>query len=106
MPVVTIRNLGNKPVEVDSTQPFLHFVQKQHIDWMYACGAKGRCTTCKFVILEGEAALEPLTDAERRYWSKGALRKNERLACQAIFKSDAIVSVPEECQLPHLHYGD
>ncbi len=36
-------------------------------DWMHACGAKGRCTTCRIVLVSGADALTPPTAAELRY---------------------------------------
>lgn len=103
---IVIRNLG-KTVEVSGfSKTILKAVQEAGIDWMHACGGKGRCTTCKAIILEGEDSLEPLTVAEIRYQHQGLLRSGQRLACQAIVTGDITVQVPDESKLPHLTYTD
>lgn len=101
---IVIRNLG-KSVEVkDFSKSILHLVQEARIDWMHACGGKGRCTTCKIIILEGDEHLAPLTRAESGYQKQGLLLENERLACQAKISGDIIIDVSEEGQLPHMTY--
>lgn len=103
---IVIRNLG-KMVEVSGfSKTILKAVQEAGIDWMHACGGKGRCTTCKAIILEGEDNLEPLTAAEVRYQRQGLLRSGQRLACQAIVTGDVTIQVPEESKLSHLAYLD
>ncbi|MBX2968631.1 MAG: (2Fe-2S)-binding protein [Cyclobacteriaceae bacterium] len=103
---IVIQNLG-KSIEVNGfSKTILKAVQEEGIDWMHACGGKGRCTTCKAIVLEGEANLEPLTAAELRYQKQGLLRAGERLACQAVVTGDVTVRVPEESKLPHLLYMD
>lgn len=103
---IVIRNLG-KTVEVSGfSKTILKAVQEAGIDWMHACGGKGRCTTCKAIILEGEDNLEPLTAAEVRYQRQGLLRSGQRLACQAIVTGDITIQVPAESKLPHLTYTD
>jgi ferredoxin, 2Fe-2S len=101
---IVIRNLG-KSVEVkDFTKSILHLLQGAHIDWMHACGGKGRCTTCKAVLIEGTENCIPLTQAELRYKADGMLREGERLACQTKITSTIVIAVPEEVQLPHMTY--
>lgn len=84
---------------------FKHF-QDHSIDWMHACGGKGRCTTCKVIIVEGEANFQEMTFHEERYLREGALGPHERLACQAKISGDVSLKVPKEYQLPHLQYSD
>ncbi|MBX2964577.1 MAG: (2Fe-2S)-binding protein [Cyclobacteriaceae bacterium] len=101
---IVIRNLG-KSVEVsDFSETILKAVQEDGIDWMHACGGKGRCTTCKAVVLEGAENLAPPTAAEIRYRDRGLLKDGERLACQAVVLGSITVDVPEEGKLPHLTY--
>lgn len=109
MPSIIIQNLSNKTVPVDDiAKPLLYHFQQVRLDWMHACGGKGRCTTCKVIVLDGIDSFESLTEAEQRYLRLGALRANERLACQARLngKADVLVRVPEESKLPHLKYSD
>lgn len=102
---IIIENLGQKEVPVDRTDlsALRHFHANQ-VDWMHACGGKGRCTTCRMIIMRGTDALGPLTASESKYRKAGLLLTNERLACQAIVQADLVVRVPEDTKLPHLAY--
>jgi 2Fe-2S ferredoxin len=74
-------------------------------DWMHACGAKGRCTTCRLQVRTGMEHLSPPTDAELRYRAAGRLLATERLTCQTrLSAGDATGRVPEATQLPHVRY--
>jgi len=102
---ITIENLGQKEIRgQDEEIPALKLIHGEGIDWMHACGGKGRCTTCKMIIVQGGENLTPPTAAELKYRQMGALALNERLACQARLSGDLIIRVAEEYKLPHLHY--
>ena len=107
MASILIENLDQREVEaIDLSLTVLRHLQDHQIDWMHACGGKGRCTTCRFQIMSNPEALEPDTEAEIRYRRQQALAENERLACQAKLNGTIRIRVPEECKLPHLHYSD
>ena len=107
MAVIVIKNLGEKTIAVqDLSKTILQHLQGNGIDWMFACGAKGRCTTCKAIVVQGLESLEPKTNAEVRYENLGLLRSNERLTCQARISGDIVIRVPEENMLPHLTYSE
>ena len=102
-----IENLFKRTLEItDFSKTLLRHIQEHQLDWMYACGGKGRCTTCKVVIKSGMQNLQPLTSAERKYRQMGALADGERLACQASARGDVCLVVPDECKLPHVEYSD
>ncbi len=106
MPKLTVQNLGQLQVKVAPGQTLLQALQAQGNDWMHACGGKGRCTTCRIVVLQGQEHFGPLTEAEVRYREKGRLKDNERLTCQCTLESgDATGKVPEQTKLPHLSYS-
>lgn len=74
---------------------------------MHACGKKGRCTTCKIIVVAGMENLSPLNEREEIYRKVGRLKPNERLSCQAkILDGELIVRVAEENKLPHLQYSE
>src|SRR5688572_3711802 len=101
MAVIVIKNLEEKTLEVqDFSKTILHHVQENALDWMHACGGKGRCTTCKVVVLKGVENLEPKTEAELRYENQGLIMSNERLACQVKIIGDVTIKVPDEGKLP------
>ncbi|MCS6820634.1 MAG: (2Fe-2S)-binding protein [Microscillaceae bacterium] len=108
MPTIKIQNLANISIQVVENQTILACLQQHSIDWMQACGGKGRCTTCKMVILEGQTLLAPLTEAELRFIAQGKLKEQERLACQCkiIQEGEVKVVVPKQYQLPHLTYTE
>lgn len=102
-----IANLFQKTIDTtDYTKPLLKHFQDHGLDWMHACGGKGRCTTCKVVVIAGFENFSPPTPAEKKYEREGALKSEERLACQARITGDVCISVPEESQLPHVRYSD
>jgi 2Fe-2S ferredoxin len=104
---IVIQNLSKKTIQVrDFSKSILRLLQDNNIDWMQACGGKGRCTTCMFQIVLGAENLEGKTEAELKYERLGALKAMERLACQAKVTGDIVISVPTENKLPHLKYSD
>lgn len=106
MPKLTVQNLAQLQVKIAPGQTLLQALQAQGHDWMNACGGKGRCTTCRIIVLQGMQHFGPLTEAENRYRSRGRLQDNERLACQCTLeRGDATGKVPEQTKLPHLIYS-
>jgi 2Fe-2S ferredoxin len=106
MPTLTVQNLpAVVPVPAGST--LLAALQAAGHDWMHACGAKGRCTTCRIILVSGAEALTPPTASELRYQAAGRLQPNERLTCQTrLPEGHATGRVPEATKLPHMHYAE
>jgi 2Fe-2S ferredoxin len=105
MALLTIENLLIAPVVVPEGMTLLAALQAAGHDWMHACGAKGRCTTCRLQVLTGLENFSPLSAAEQRYRTAGRLLENERLTCQSqLLGGDATGRVPEATQLPHVQY--
>lgn len=103
---IVIENLAQKELEVsDASYSILKIIHTHFIDWMHACGGKGRCTTCKMIVLEGMENLSPITSVEQRYRKNGQLAENERLACQASAAAFCRIRVPDECKFPHMTYS-
>lgn len=106
MPKLTVQNLAQLEVKIAPEQTLLKALQAQGHDWMHACGGKGRCTTCRIVVLQGLEHFSPLSEAEIRYRARGRLKDNERLTCQCTLTGgDAIGKVPEQTKLPHINYS-
>ena len=77
-------------------QSVLEVLQLNHVDWMHACGGKGRCTTCKMTVVSGLENLAQLTVHEKRFREAGLIGKNERLTCQAVLDRGLIeIEVPQ-----------
>lgn len=105
MPEVTIDNLHSKTIHCKSKTEKLLDILLGQTDWMHACGAKGKCTTCTAVIKSGQAHLGEYTEAEKRFVKLGKLNENERLSCQAVVTGDVHIEVPDCYKLPHLDYS-
>ncbi|MBO0357736.1 (2Fe-2S)-binding protein [Hymenobacter sp. BT186] len=105
MPTLTVQNLpATVPVPAGST--LLAALQAAGHDWMHACGAKGRCTTCRIILVSGAESLTPPTAAELRYQAAGRLQLTERLTCQThLPEGDVTGRVPEATKLPHVRYA-
>lgn len=104
---IVIENLGKKELLVnDLSQSVLHHVHSHFVDWMHACGGKGRCTSCKMIVLSGGDNLSPRTDVEHRYKQQGALLAQERLACQTRISGDITIRIPDEYKFPHVKYSE
>lgn len=103
---IVIANWAEKTLEVtDLSKTLLRHFHDNQLDWMHACGGKGRCTTCKTIIAEGAENFIPVTAAEQRYRQLGALKTTERLSCQAKITGDVRIIVPDEYMLPHIDYS-
>jgi len=103
---IVIENLDRKEVVVNNcSKTVLNHLQDHFLDWMHACGAKGRCTTCKMIVVDGIENLSGFTEAESRYKKRGELRENERLACQAKANGNIVIRVPRSGKLPHMNYS-
>ena len=106
MALLTIENLPGAAVNVPAGATLLAALQAAGHDWMHACGAKGRCTTCRLQVRSGMENLSPPSAAELRYRTAGRLLANERLTCQTrLLAGEAVGRVPEATQLPHVQYG-
>lgn len=108
MPKIVITNIDNKIISTnENSTTVLKVLHENFVDWMHACGGKGRCTTCKMIVVEGMENLGSLTDHEKRFKEMNALKENERLTCQCLLeKGEIIIKVPETGKLPHIRYSD
>lgn len=103
---IVIKNIQHTPLENNENEKsVLALIQANYIDWMHACGAKGRCTTCKMIIVSGLENLSGHSEFEKKVAKQGKLKENERLACQCkLEQNDLVIAVPEENKLPHMNY--
>ena len=105
MPKIVIQNLNNKEIYLhNEDKSLLDIIHKNEVDWMHACGKKGRCTTCKAIIIQGEENISPISEAEDRYLKLKKLKNNERLCCQCTVSGDLIIKIPDESKFPHMNY--
>ncbi len=69
-------------------QNLLEISLKNRIPHIHACGGKGKCSTCRVLIIKGEENLEEPNTIEKQIASKKGLGKRIRLACQTIVKGN------------------
>ena len=107
MPKLIVQNLKGADIQVEHGQTLLKAIQAAGFDWMHACGAKGRCTTCRIIVLQGMEQLGSLTASEQRYRDRHRLKDNERLTCQCTLEGDNVTGkVPDQTKLPHMQYEE
>ena len=105
MAIVYIDNLQRKSIiSKDKSEKLLHTLLKE-TDWMHACGGKGRCTSCKALILEGMENISDRTKSEKQFMNLERLKEQERLTCQVTIEGDITIYVQKENRLPHLTYN-
>ncbi|OOG69624.1 2Fe-2S iron-sulfur cluster-binding protein [Algoriphagus sp. A40] len=108
MPRIVIQNLGNLSIDSERTdRKVIELIHENGTDWMHACGKKGRCTTCKMIVVKGLENLSPETEVELIYRRQHRLRTNERLSCQTqLLEGELIIRVAEINKFPHLAYTE
>ncbi len=107
MSKLIILNLNSKEIAIgDSSKTLLQHIHQAGIDWMFACGAKGRCTTCRIIVVEGAEYLSPHSNQEKKFLEARRLKDNERLTCQCFCHGSVVGLVPESSKLPHMRYTD
>jgi adenylate cyclase len=86
-PRVAVQYAGG-PLVKAARGPTLLEVSRMHgIPHASVCGGRARCSTCRVLVLCGEAGLGPPTEAERRTLAAIGAGRNIRLACQARLKT-------------------
>jgi 2Fe-2S ferredoxin len=108
MPRIVIQNLKNLSIDSEHTdRKVIELIHENGTDWMHACGKKGRCTTCKMIVLEGMENLSEPTDRELFYRNQKRLGINQRLACQSILQSGTLlIRVADSNKFPHIAYSE
>ncbi|MEM1405739.1 MAG: 2Fe-2S iron-sulfur cluster-binding protein [Bacteroidota bacterium] len=104
---IVVKNMNDLIVHTSTNgTSLLNALHENYIDWMHACGGKGRCTTCKCKVLEGMSDLSIRSSNEERFLKTNQLTEDERLTCQAQLKQGQVrIEVPEEYKLPHVNYS-
>ncbi|MGY6560137.1 MAG: 2Fe-2S iron-sulfur cluster binding domain-containing protein [Nitritalea sp.] len=107
MPKLRIENLYDTLLETSQPgQTVLSLIHGAGIDWMHACGKKGRCTSCKMIVTSGLQNLSPLSPREEFFRQQGRLSEKERLTCQAqLMEGEVVCRVAEVNKFPHMDYS-
>lgn len=108
MPKIVIENLYHKEIYTKAPDnKVIEIIHENAIDWMHACGKKGRCTTCMMIVTEGQENLSALTEREEYFRKLGRLKENQRLTCQTKINQGSIrIKVDERYKFPHMDYSE
>ncbi|MGM0946832.1 MAG: 2Fe-2S iron-sulfur cluster-binding protein [Bacteroidota bacterium] len=108
MPRIVIENLFNRTINsTASKRKVIELIHENGIDWMHACGKKGRCTSCKMIVVEGLENLSEPNERETNYFKQKRLGPQERLSCQSTLdKGEIRIRVAEINKFPHLEYSE
>jgi adenylate cyclase len=81
-PSFKLRYLGHGEVKGAYGQSVLEVSRSNGIPHPSACGGRGRCSSCRVLILEGQDVLSAPSALEKRLLDRIRAPKNVRLACQ------------------------
>ncbi len=90
---ITIRYFGNGQVQTVVGASLLEISRCGNIPHPSACGGRGRCSSCRVLILDGEQSLDPPTGVEKRVLARIRAPRHIRLACQVHPTADLNVRV-------------
>lgn len=79
---MNINFVGEKSVDIKPGQSILSASLEAGIPHFHACGGKGKCSTCRVLVLEGIENISPLNKKEALLRRKLPFPGRVRLACQ------------------------
>lgn len=85
-----IEFLGEKTIPIDKDQTILDASLQAGIPHFHACGGKGKCTTCRIIVLEGEENLSKPNKKEAKLMNAIKLATSIRLACQTRVEKEPV----------------
>lgn len=88
---ITIQYLDGRTVKSAPGPTLLEISRMKSIPHMSVCGGRGRCSTCRTLILAGQSRLAPPNAIERQVLKRIDARSNVRLACQFRPVDDMVV---------------
>ncbi|NRG17248.1 adenylate/guanylate cyclase domain-containing protein [Rhizobiales bacterium] len=88
---ISIAFAGERAVRSPLGPTLLEIGRMNRVPMMSVCGGRGRCSTCRTMILEGADTLDPPSNAEQSVLKRIRAGENVRLACQVRPKADLLV---------------
>ena len=85
-----IEFVGEKIIEIAKDQTILEASLCAGIPHFHACGGKGKCTTCRIMVLEGEENLNMANKKESKLRDSINFPKSMRLACQTRIEKEPV----------------
>ena len=91
--IITLKYVGHGSVRTTRGLSVLDTSRNNHIPHPSRCGGRGRCATCRVLVVSSERALPPPDKVERNLLEKIAAPAQVRLACQLRPQCDMTVQV-------------
>lgn len=105
-----IEFVGEQMVSVDKDQTVLDASLQAGIPHFHACGGKGKCTTCRIMVLDGEKNLSRPNRKEAKLRKSIEMTSSIRLACQTkVLREPVVVEriIKDASEIPHyLHLNE
>jgi adenylate cyclase len=79
---VTIRYTGHGEVNATPGMTLLEISRANSIPHPSACGGRGRCSSCRVLVIDGQNGLDPPNGIEQRMLDRIRASQHVRLACQ------------------------
>jgi adenylate cyclase len=95
---VAIRYTGHGEVNATPGMTLLEISRANGIPHPSACGGRGRCSSCRVLVIEGQDSLEPPNGIEQRMLDRIKASQHVRLACQTRPKANLGIRVLLESQ--------
>jgi adenylate cyclase len=90
MTVMQIEFVGEKTIPITREQTILEASLHAGIPHFHACGGKGKCSTCRIIVLEGEENLSRPNKKEAKLRDAIKLATSIRLACQTRVENEPV----------------
>jgi adenylate cyclase len=90
---VAIRYTGHGEVTATPGMTLLEISRANSIPHPSACGGRGRCSSCRVLVIDGQGGLEPPNGIEQRMLDRIRASQHVRLACQIRPKADLGVRI-------------
>ncbi|WP_245504073.1 adenylate/guanylate cyclase domain-containing protein [Lichenihabitans psoromatis] len=108
---IQVQYVGGPLVRTELGPTLLEISRRNKIPHLSTCGGRGRCSTCRVLVLSGGAEAAPPSDAERKTLKTIGAADNVRLACQlrpsaAITIMPLLKSATTEQRLPAMAEAD
>jgi adenylate cyclase len=85
-----IEFIGDRSVKIEEGQTILEASLQAGIPHYHACGGKGKCSTCRVLVKDGETFLTPPGTTELRLHKQISFPPNVRLACQTFVRDSSV----------------
>jgi uncharacterized 2Fe-2S/4Fe-4S cluster protein (DUF4445 family) len=98
MPTITFEPLGAR-IDCKDGETAYAAARRANLPIPTACFGRGNCGLCRVRVVEGEAALGPMTPVEKKHLGNTYFITKLRLSCQAQVMGDVTLFIPDAGKL-------